>query len=181
MRNFHRLITGVNVEALLFQLASHEPLWGTNTKRKDFPGSPHAAADDIWLRWRGDQELDQGNDPFHSTWLPAEQRLPAIRPIVMGLMATVGATELGGVFVTRLPPQRQILPHSDKGGWHAEFMNVKLYLPLLTNERCVNLCDGEEVVMGAGEVWLFNNLKMHCVRNDGDTDRMTLIACMRMD
>jgi hypothetical protein len=178
MNAFHRLLTGVNVEAVKFQLMLHPELWDVHQERKKAPGSPHSAMSDIWIRWR---EGERGEHAFLPEWMPAWHVLPALRPIVFGLMSAVGGTFLGGVLITRIPPGGSILPHDDRGTWHAENMNVKLYVPIFSNAGCVNVCEQESVVMAEGEAWYFDNLRTHSVENHGDSARVTLIVCMRVE
>ncbi|SRR6266702_6036813 len=178
MQNFHRLAVGINVEGVKLQLHLHPELWNMHQDRKNAPGSPHAGMSDIWVRWR---EKERGELPFMPAWLPAWHSLAALRPIVFGLMSAVNATFLGGVLITRIPPGGVILPHNDRGTWHAEYMNVKLYVPIASNSSCVNVCESETVVMGEGEAWYFDNLREHSVENHGDTERITLIVCMRVE
>jgi len=178
MRNFHQLLSGINVEPLRFQLMLNPQLWNAHRARKDAEGSPHSAMDDIWVRWK---EGERGAQPFFPGWLEAWHILPALRPLVFGLMQHVGATFLGGVLITRIPPGGEILPHDDKGTWHAENLNVKVYVPIQSNEHCVNCCEDEQVNMRAGEAWYFDNLKVHSVHNAGAVDRITLIVCMRVE
>jgi len=94
-------------------------------------------------------------------------------------MQTVKAVELGGILITRIPAGASVKPHHDRGSWHAEFFDRKTYVIVKANERCVNTFEDEEVVMRTGEAYLFNNLVTHSVRNDGDSERITLIICMR--
>lgn len=95
-------------------------------------------------------------------------------------MARVQASHLGGVLITRIPAGGRILPHADKG-WHPEFYNCKLYVVLESNPKCVFRVEDERVVMNQGDVWRIDNTKEHEVVNDGETERMTLIICMRQE
>ena len=88
---------------------------------------------------------------------------------------------LGGILLTKIPPGCQVKPHHDRGRWHAEFYNRKIYIPLKTNDRCVNHCEDESVVMGGGQAWWFDNLVTHSVVNDGDDERITAIICLRTE
>lgn len=89
------------------------------------------------------------------------------------------ATHLGGVLLTKIPPGGKILPHHDRGTWHAEEMDLKVWLLIEANEGCLNTCENDRVIMRAGEAWTFSNLKVHSVENNGDTDRICLIICLR--
>lgn len=73
-----------------------------------------------------------------------------------------------------------MLPHTDKG-WHPEYYNTKIYIPILTNEFVINRCVDETVVMEQGSAWYFNNTVEHEVVNNGDSERITLIICLRCE
>jgi hypothetical protein len=45
----------------------------------------------------------------------------------------------------------------------------------------VNHCEDESIVMQAGEAWMFDNLNIHSVENNGATERITAIICMRVE
>ena len=184
MNRFVHLASGIDVMPVLGQLMAQPWLWNQRTERKTAPGTPHAAMSDIWVRYRAEAELtgpESFLQPHLSVMWPAWHALPALQPIVFGVMARVQATMLGGILITRIPPGGMIDPHHDLGSWHAEFYRTKVYVPLKSNARCVNVCEGEEVVMRVGEAWSFDNLVTHSVENNGATDRITAIICMKTE
>lgn len=184
MNNFLKLGGSVDTSALSVALQLQPGLWNAHAERKEYANSPHKAASDIWLRYNDLDNLKDGYKKFteqhDSVWHPAAKMLPQVRDIVFDLMARCEAERLGGILITKIPAGQRVLPHIDRG-WHPEYYNVKLYVPLQSNERCVNRVEDERVVMRVGEVWYFDNTKEHEVINDGDTDRVTLIICLRSD
>lgn len=181
MRRFLKLAQGVDIIPLLREIHAQPELWGQYTERKT---GPHVDMSDIWVRYRPYAELiEPGSykEQHIPAFYPAWYALPSLRPIIFQLMARVAAVQLGGILITRIPPGCQIKPHNDLGSWHAEFFNCKAYLPLKSNEMCVNYCEDEAVVMRPGEVWEFNNLLEHSVKNSGDDDRITVIVSMRVE
>lgn len=173
----------IDVKPLRAELAAHPELWGQRNARKG-PDSPHNAMQDIWLRYRHWDELTEGRkygEPHFATWYPEANLLPATKDIAHQLAAAMRAVYLGGVMITRIPPGGRILPHDDRGSWHAEFHNCKVYVPIRSNADCINYCDQDSAVMRPGEAWTFNNLLEHSVENNGSTDRETLIVCMRVE
>lgn len=178
-----QLAENIPVAALLLDLYRQPALWNAHDARTAAEG-PFAGTDDIHIRFRDPAELvsrEAYAEPFRCVWYPAWQALPHLRPIVFGLMARVEAVELGGVMITRVPPGEQVKPHTDKGRFHAEFYNIKVYVPLMTNPAVVSTCADEVVVMRAGDAWSFPNDLVHSTVNDGDCDRVTLIVCMRVE
>jgi hypothetical protein len=181
MRHFEKLAE-YDVDAVERQLDENPGLWNVHSQRTE--NDVFFGTSDIWVRFRDPSELIEPksfSELHFPVWYPAWDRLPALRPIVFDLMATVEATHLGGILITRIPPHGRIKTHHDRGGWHAEFYTRKVYVPLKANPQCVNICEDERVVMDRGEAWWFNNLVDHSVVNDGDTERQTLIVCMRAE
>ena len=175
-------IGGYNTYDLEMQLDAHPELWNSHPERTThhvFQGTS-----DIWVRYRDPSELKEPKDysePHFPVWYPAWRVLTALRPIVFNLMARVEATHLGGILITKIPPHGEIKPHHDRGGWHAEFYQRKVYVPIKTNLDVTNYCEDEAVIMCRGSAWWFNNLVTHSVVNRGDTERVTLIVCMRTE
>jgi hypothetical protein len=189
MSAFTKITQGIDVVPTLLALNRQPELWDEFTERKTAPGTPHSGMSDIWLRYRAREELTEParyGEPHVPVFYPAWDRLPSLRPIVFNLMAYMSAVQLGGVMITRIPPGGQIDWHDDRGSWHAEFFNCKVYVPLQANDLCLNLAtmpgkETEIAVMKPGEAWSFDNLIPHAVENGGDTDRITLITCMRIE
>lgn len=184
MRNFKRLREGFNVAAVLHELGENQHLWDANKDRTVSPDSPHFGVPDIWVRFRAKEELTSPqafSEPHFASFYPAWGNLPSLHPIVYDLMAQVRAVYLGGILITKIPAGGQVKPHNDTGGWHAEWHDTKVYVPLQANEGCINHCEDEHVTMRAGEAWSFDNLKTHSVENHGTTDRITAIICMRTE
>ena len=140
---------------------------------------------DIWVRYRAEEEFDPEKpeefiSPHFSVWYPAYYALMQLRPIIFGMMARVEGTHLGGVLITRIPAGGHIESHADKG-WHPEFYNTKLYLPIATNDQCWFRVEDEKVVMKTGDIWWLDNTVEHEIANEGETERMTLIVCTRRE
>lgn len=178
MRNFLKIADGIDVGPLLMELHRQPELWNQHRERKDSAGTPHSEMSDIWLRHAKSREEFQ--TPHFARWYPAYSKLPSVRKLIFDSMARANASHLGGVLITRIPPGGKIDAHTDKG-WHPEFYNCKWYVVLASNPRCVFRVEDERVVMDVGDVWWIDNTKEHDVINDGDTERMTLIICMRQD
>ena len=103
----------INPTLLYWSLQQQPELWNQNTSRTESPKSPHREMDDIWVR------SGEGEGAFHSEWLEPANKLP-LRPIVSQMMLSIGAAELGGILITRVPPGKTCYPHIDQG-WHASY------------------------------------------------------------
>lgn len=184
MKHFLQLPGFIDPGPLLAALQLQQGLWNSHEGRKEHEQSPHRGTSDLWLRYNDLNELKddykEWTKQHDSIWLPAARFLPQIRPIIFSLMARVEATRLGGVLLTRVPPGGKVLPHADVG-WHPRYYNMKVYVPLAANPFCRNRVLDESVVMAPGELWYFDNTLEHEVVNEGDTERITLITCMRIE
>ena len=182
-RQFLQLARNVDVLPLALELHRAPHLWDRNKARTTFENSPHRDSSDIWVRFRPAEELvspQSHNEPYRSVFWPAWRELPALRPIIFGIMAQVSAVELGSILITRLAPGAMIHPHSDGGvGWSPEFYNTKAHLTVSGASK--STCDGESVIMRPGDVWTFDNLKVHSVESVGDIDRICVIVSMRAE
>jgi hypothetical protein len=181
MSHAARIAEGIQVGPLLEELAAAPHLWDQHPMRKDFEGSPFSGTSDIWLRYADPAKPEEFNKPHFPVWYPAAEELPSARVLAHGLQALLNAEHLGGVLISRIPAGGEVKPHTDKGPWHPEFYNTKVYIVLQGNEACINHFDYETYVMRTGEAWLFNNLVEHSVVNNGGTDRVSLIVCLRKD
>lgn len=187
MQHFQHLATGVNVQPLLAQIDAHPELWNQHPIRKMAPNSPHAAMDDIWLRYNAYERLGDDRHMFNAehvpVWYPAARVLTAARPILMNMMTAVQGEMLCGVFITRIPPGAKILPHVDHG-WHAE-ETTKLYLALRSPRGSAFHCShgnvSESICPEIGDIHMLDNTKLHWVTNDSDEEKMTLIVAIRTE
>jgi hypothetical protein len=183
MERFRLLAQGIDCSAILAQLDARPDLWNSDPERLA-QGGPHCETDDIWVRYRDRSEITDRQsvvEPHFSVFYPAWHALPALRPVVFALSALVGSVHMGGILLTRIPPGCKVHPHDDRGSWHAEWHNAKVWLPLRANHRCVNFSGDESVVMAPGEAWSFDNCVPHSVHNDGETERLALICCFRSE
>lgn len=183
MQNFQKLDYIADIRLLQKQLAENPQLWNEYPERK-LGDSPHADMSDIWVRFRPKSELLEPKNYAEShipTWYPSADILTEAKRIGLDMMTHCRAVQLGGVLITKIPAGGQIKPHHDKGRWHSEFFNTKVYVPIQSNDNCINICEDEKVNMKTGEAWSFDNLKVHSVLNQGEEDRMTLIICLRVD
>lgn len=170
------------------QLEAHPELW--NERQERTAALPFRGTSDIWVRANDDRPFRDGkkpwrqfNDEHYAIWYPAAMVLPSVRPLVAEVMAQVRSENLGSVLITKIPIGCSVKPHVDFG-WHREFFNVKVYVPIYSNSRVWN-CAGEgkfvdKINMMPGETWQFDNSVIHSVRNEGESDRVTLIISMRV-
>lgn len=189
MKHFLKVMERVDVRSLADQLDLHPELWDQHKIRKEAPGTPHSQMSDIWVRFNDVAPFDLSgdyskfSDPHVPVWYPAWDALPALKPIVFDLMAKVRGEMLGGVLITRIPPGAGIDPHRDKS-WHVDYFD-KFYLSIRSAPGAMFGCehDGVRELLNPipGDIWRFDNRKLHWVHNGSTQDRITLIICIRTD
>lgn len=181
MKHFQRIVDGLDVSPIMAELNRNSDLWGQIKLRKQ---GPHRGMEDIWIRYNAPENFGPDFNAEHTpVWYPAEARLPSIRPLLFDLMAAVEGEALYGVIITKIPPGERILPHKDKS-WHVEYTD-KFYLSLQSAPGAVFGCNAEDVTEElepkTGEIWRFDNKKLHWVENNSPVDRITLIACIHTE
>ena len=181
MSQFVQLATGVDVTPIMLDLNHADHLWDKNPERRLYPGTPHAAMTDITVRYmpEADVTMETRRTEHRNVFWPAWHALPSLRPLVFALMMRVQAVELGSILITKLPPGRAILPHSDAGNWAPEFYNCKVHITLAGS--ALVRCEDDAVVMRQGDIFTFDNLLTHSIENNGDCDRIVCIVSMRVE
>lgn len=185
MRNFLKIVDGVDVLPLVHSLQRHPDLWNEDRCRTTFENSPHAQVDDILLRFEAfdpaapdlEAELERAPRTFRHAW----DVLPEARPIIAGLMVRVGAYELARVVITRLAPGGQILPHADTRGSYANLPDIARYHVVLQGlPGSLFHCGGEDVCMETGQVYWFNAHEIHACINNSIDDRIHMLVDVRL-
>jgi hypothetical protein len=172
----------IDVSAALAELDAHPELWNQYQMRTKPKGSPHAEVDDLWLRYRPWSQFNPKKPAlFHTEhraqWYPSYVKLPALRPLIFGLMQVVAATELGGVLLTRIPPGKGVALHRDEG-WHAR--TYRKFAVMLRSDHAQAFCfEGESMLTVDGEVFEFQNQYEHFVTNCSERERITMVVCIR--
>ena len=174
-------MTGLDVSSLAKKLKDQPELFGKRTLRSDRYESPHKQMSDIWVRYNDYANLEKDpasfNDEHESKWYPEAERIEEVFGIAEILMNLVEGTRLGGVLITKIPPDGEIKPHIDTG-WHAGFYE-KFYVPIANKEGAVfGFIDGE-IRPDIGDVYWFRNDVTHWVKNDSNEDRIALIVCIK--
>lgn len=179
-----KIMSGVKVDELLDQVQSKPDLWDRYTMRtKLLPNSAHRDVQDIWIRYNDWSNFDPENpqdfsNEHESVYYSAYYEIPALKPIIEGIMAITDGAELGGVLLTKITAGKRVYPHKDSG-WHVETYRNKVLL-LLSSDKGQSFNFGEEKHEGqSGDVFLFDNRAEHEVINASDTDRISLILAIK--
>lgn len=86
------------------------------------------------------------------------------------------ADELGGqltrVMIVSLLPYTEVLPHADEGKYYTN--KDRYHLPIQT-KGSINQCEDEVQIYQEGELWWFNNKKIHSAKNEDGIERIHII------
>ena len=181
MTSIRHLTSGFDVSEALKQIQAHPEIWNTHRERQEQYGSPHNGVSDVWVRYRPWEQYTGDWRLFHeeheSAWYPVVHTIPAVWSLVRKVVRYVGGGKLGGVLITKIPPGGEVAPHIDDG-WHAAHY-AKYAVQLQGNQQQTFCFADSELRPEPGDLYTFDNSKLHWVRNDSDSDRMTLIICVR--
>jgi hypothetical protein len=186
MKNFQRITTGVDIMPLLLAIKRRPGLWKEDTYLRDYPQGPFNQIESIMLRFpvksvhETEEELQKHvttYDQHESVDYPAYKLLPEARPLVMNLMAYVGGERLGRVMINKIAPGGVISPHADTPA-HAEYYS-RFHIVLQSQPGVVFRAGDEQVYMGTGEIWWFDNSQEHEVINNSADDRIHMIVDIR--
>ncbi len=175
------LAKGFDVDPLLTEIGKHPDVWNRHRVRTEAYGSVHQQVSDIWVRYNAWEnfhgDIAAFNEPHISIWYPMCDQIPSVKSLVHQVMDYVDGEELGGVLITKIPPGGEVKPHIDQG-WHAGYY-TKYAVQLMGNKDQAFCFERASLSALPGDLYTFDNSKLHWVRNDSDEDRMTLIICIR--
>lgn len=176
-----KISEGIDVSRLVEQIDSTPSVWNRHRERTQSYESPHNAISDIWVRYNDIANLSGGMEAFNgeheSVWYDVLNDIPAVNEIVNHVFDLVGGKQLGGVLITKVPPGEMVAPHIDSG-WHAG--HYEKFAVQLKGSKDQAFCfEGCELRPEPGDLYTFDNSKLHWVINESDSDRMTLIICIK--
>lgn len=166
----------IDVSGIQDALADNPQYWDEFSDRTAPTDSPHYGLSDIWARFAAPWE--NGNLPHTSVWYPSADVLN-LKPFVYEVMSSLNGDQLGGVLITRIPAGVHCKPHIDPG-WHARYYD-KYALQIKANEKQKFCFEDVELVTAPGDLFWFDNSKLHWVINDSDEERITMIICIRRE
>ena len=175
MSNFKEMgyESSMSLAEVAHELHIRQSRFGENRIRQ-FDGSPHWQVDDVLL---SGPDLDQGLVEVHNDircgWYETAHAFPATRVLVEDLAASIGATEIGRVIITKLASGATIKPHIDEGD-AAEYYD-RYHFCVQGEPGSVFIVEQQSQQMRAGEFWWVNNRKVHSVINNSIDDRIHIV------
>jgi quercetin dioxygenase-like cupin family protein len=180
MRNFLLMGRGINVLPLALEVLRQGHLWREDTYLRDYPQGPFRDVETIFLRFppASVSELERSSkDPHECVWMDGALHLPAARPLIFNLLASIQGERLGRVMLNKIAPGGRIYPHADTPV-HAEYYS-RFHYVVMSSPGVAFSCGEEQTTMQAGDLWWFNNKLVHEVVNNSAQDRIHLIIDVR--
>jgi hypothetical protein len=160
-RPFYKLALRINLDRLRSEVAAlPEDAWVAHPNRIDGNTS-------VRLISAGGGE----NDEVHGPMAPTAhlKGMPYVRQLLADFGVVWSRSRL-----MQLAPRAQVPEHADINfHW---FNRVRIHIPVITNPQVRFHCGDQAVHMGEGEVWLFDNWRLHRVENQSDQARIHLVA-----
>ncbi len=172
----HLVSSGIDISAMHKALLEQPELWDQVPDRTTPEDSPHRGLSDIYIRYSAKDPRDMGE--HESVWYPAAKLLP-VMDYVTPLMQTMNPCKLGGILITKIKPGHECKPHRDTG-WHARTYE-KFGLQIAAASGQAFGFDDEVLVTKTGDLFWFDNAHTHWVVNESDSDRITMIICIKRE
>jgi hypothetical protein len=166
----------LNPIPLYWELQKHPKIWNEITLRTE-GDSPHRELDDIWVRYA--PSMDLAPEPHAAMWYPSVKHIPIVVEYCELMRQMFEMSTIGGVLITRIPAGKQCYGHIDEG-WHAAFYQ-KYALTVTAAPGQHFWVEDKTLETMPGEIFTFDNSKMHGVKNDSPYERITLIVCLSKD
>lgn len=180
----HCLLTDIPVSAFIDQIEAEPELWRENTWRQDYvvggarPISPQQDTEALMFLWAPENRIESVRDSLDIVEHPNFKKFTALKTLLGICLARIEAVELGRVFVAKLKPNGQVIPHADYGKYADHFERFHLVLTSEPgNEFFVDTTKGlrENCFMRPGELYWFDHKCPHWAVNGSPNPRMHLI------
>lgn len=176
MRNFRKVLSGIDPVPLLRQLEANPQLWNNDeawrmTKRN----TALFAVNNIVLRTI--TQTPPGQQPKWDR--EAFSILSEAQPIVLDVLRAIPGERLGTVIISRMVPGEIIAPHIDQMPPGIPPYWQRYQIPLSVNPGVEFHCGDERLFMEPGNAYWFNNQIIHSVVNGSDADRISMRVDIR--
>lgn len=173
MENFKRLRAGIDTAPFLEEIVSVDNAWSMATGRQDRIKVQREAMA-IPLRGLRKSMIDgrKRRDVHESRWTSGSERYPRACAFLRAFGEETDGV-LGRAKIVLLPAGRRVYPHIDRGEYYR--VRNRHHFVIASNDGSWMRAGDEEVRMREGELWWFDNNKMHEAKNDGEQDRIHMI------
>ncbi len=173
MKYFKLIDDKVDPAPFLDEIASVPDAWALSTGRQDKIAVQREALA-IPLRGLKKSAINgrARRDVHETRWTTGSKRFPFIRAYLEEIADRLDALPSRAKVVC-LPAGKRVYPHIDRGEYYR--VRNRYHLVLKSSAGSWLKTEDEEVRMKEGELWWFDNDRMHEAFNDGDQDRIHMI------
>ncbi len=173
MKYFKLIDEGVDPNPFLDEIASVPDAWALSTGRQDKIAVQREALA-IPLRGLKKSAINgrARRDVHETRWTTGSKRFPFIRSYLEDVANRLDSLPSRAKVVC-LPAGKRVYPHIDRGEYYRARNRYHLVLKSSTGSWLKT--EDEEIRMKEGELWWFDNDRMHEAFNDGDQDRIHMI------
>ena len=127
----------------------------------------------IPLTMAGERNVDAKDfsEPLWTTWI--DTPLLANSPYIQEVLSSLQCRKTN-VRLMRLEPGGELKEHTDPQLNLQHYNQVRLHVPIFTNELVEFMLNGTAVPLLPGELWYMRLSDPHSVRNQGQTERIQL-------
>lgn len=171
--NFYLLKKSLNTLSFVNEIIENSNLWSVDTERQD-KIYVQSETQTIYIK-KAVVSLAHSLmtcDIHESLVTENAEKFPLIFGWVNRFSEEVGGI-LGRVLIVRLKPNGRVYRHIDSGEYYR--IRERFHLVLQSKFGSIFICEQEKIVMREGELWWFNNKKVHEVINPSDSWRTHLI------
>ncbi len=176
MKYFNCLKTNVDPKPFLDEISGIDGAWDRSTGRQDKIKVQREA---LAIPLRGLRKSAiagrKRRDVHESRWTTGSKPYVVARRFLEDFAAERDSI-LGRAKIVCLPAGKRVYPHVDRGDYYR--IRDRYHLVLRSADGSWLRAEDEEVRMREGELWWFDNNRMHEAFNDGDEDRIHLIFDM---
>jgi hypothetical protein len=173
MQYFKLIRDAIDPRPFLDEIASVDGAWDASTGRQDKIAVQREA---MAIPLRGLKKSAIGNrarrDVHESRWTSTSK----LYPVACGFLKEIAGaldSELSRAKIVCLPAGRRVYSHIDRGEYYR--LRNRYHLVLKSTHGSWLKAADEEVRMGEGQLWWFDNDQPHEAFNDGDEDRIHMI------
>lgn len=173
MRYFKLVEASVDPEPFLTEIDSVEDAWlGATGRQEKIAVQREALA--IPLRGLRKSAINgrKRRDVQESRWTTGSKRFPFARSYLEKVATRLNSVP-GRAKIVCLPAGKRVYPHIDRGAYYRA--HNRYHLVLKSTSGSWLKTEEEEIRMKEGELWWFDNDRMHEAMNDGDEDRVHMI------
>ncbi len=173
MKHFRLLKHGVNTRAIMMELETQPNAWHEQIGRQS-KVKVQRESESIPLRGLVKSKVGNGKkrDVQESRYTSLSQRFPSAVAFITSTAKERGTTP-GRAKLVRLRPGCKVYPHIDRGAYYEK--HDRFHLVIKSEDGSYLRTEEEEIRMKEGELWWFDNKRIHEAYNDSAGDRIHLI------